>query len=170
MKALTVCQPWAWAIIHGGKLVENRTSVWSHRGDLAIHAGKRVSDRGVFSPLVVDAWRRKGGAVTEAIATDDVIRPSCPAGPLGAIIGIVTLVDVHISMPGCCDSPWAETSYQENGGKTRRDITHLVLENPRPVTPVPCLGKQSLWNVPPDIEDQVVFTDRDDMEWAWHTS
>lgn len=28
MKALTVQQPWAWAIIHGGKTVENRTQLW----------------------------------------------------------------------------------------------------------------------------------------------
>lgn len=37
MRALTVQQPWAWAIVHGGKDVENRTQAWSYRGPLAIH-------------------------------------------------------------------------------------------------------------------------------------
>jgi hypothetical protein len=39
MKALTVCQPWAWAIIHAPKRIENRTWRTSHRGPLAVHAG-----------------------------------------------------------------------------------------------------------------------------------
>ncbi len=46
MKAITIWQPWAWAIAEGLKPVENRT--WRPilgRGDLiAIHAGKKKSD------------------------------------------------------------------------------------------------------------------------------
>jgi hypothetical protein len=40
MKALSVCQPWAWAIIHGPKRIENRTRYTRHRGPLLIHASK----------------------------------------------------------------------------------------------------------------------------------
>ncbi|MHC4404130.1 MAG: ASCH domain-containing protein [Planctomycetota bacterium] len=40
MKALTICQPWAWAIIHGPKPVENRGWATKYRGPLAIHAGQ----------------------------------------------------------------------------------------------------------------------------------
>lgn len=40
MRALTVCQPWAWALIHGPKRIENRTWHTSYRGPLLIHAGK----------------------------------------------------------------------------------------------------------------------------------
>src|SRR4051794_10971425 len=40
MKALSVCQPWAWAIVHGVKTVENRSRPTSHRGPLVIHASK----------------------------------------------------------------------------------------------------------------------------------
>ena len=39
MRALTIKQPWAWAIIHGGKDIENRDWVTSYRGPLLIHAG-----------------------------------------------------------------------------------------------------------------------------------
>lgn len=47
MKVLTVRQPWAWAIFHAGKNVENRT--WQprsiKRGDtIAIHVAKKVVD------------------------------------------------------------------------------------------------------------------------------
>lgn len=40
MKALTICQPWAWAIVHGPKRIENRTWWTNYRGMIAIHAGK----------------------------------------------------------------------------------------------------------------------------------
>lgn len=38
MKALSVRQPWAWAIIHGGKTIENRPRRTQFRGTVAIHA------------------------------------------------------------------------------------------------------------------------------------
>lgn len=40
MKAISVMQPWAWAIVAGHKRVENRSWRTSYRGPLAIHAGK----------------------------------------------------------------------------------------------------------------------------------
>lgn len=42
VKALTIRQPWAWAIIHGGKDIENRSWNTHHRGPLVIHAGKAL--------------------------------------------------------------------------------------------------------------------------------
>jgi ASCH domain len=49
-RLLTIRQPWAWAIIYGGKDVENRSWLTKHRGPLLIHAGsafdpRRVRDR-----------------------------------------------------------------------------------------------------------------------------
>jgi hypothetical protein len=62
MRALTVRQPWAWAIVHGGKDVENRTRnlAGSYRGPVAIHAALRTTP---------DAWRDP--AVTAALETVD---------------------------------------------------------------------------------------------------
>jgi hypothetical protein len=40
MKALSVCQPWAWAIVSGLKTVENRSRPTRHRGLLVIHASR----------------------------------------------------------------------------------------------------------------------------------
>lgn len=153
MKVLTVQQPWAWAIIHGGKSVENRTQAWSYRGPLAIHAGTRWSERGGRSGLIWDALRDRFGWPTgpESARRDerpgfDVIRP------LGAIIGVVDLVDVHGAEDGCCDSPWGERSHAEHGGRTRRDVVHLVLDRPRPLpVPIPCRGALGLWTPPPGV-------------------
>jgi hypothetical protein len=37
---LSVCQPWAWAIVTGIKRVENRSRPTRHRGPLVIHASR----------------------------------------------------------------------------------------------------------------------------------
>lgn len=165
MKALTVQQPWAWAIIYGDKNIENRTQAWTYRGPLAIHAGARLSQRGMDSPLIGAAARRLG------------YHSHAPELLTAAILGVVDLVDVHHAEPepdcncmvpflegagnhspgcavfkGCCESPWAEREYVEHGGRTRRQITHLVCANPRPLPePIPWRGALGLWTPPADV-------------------
>jgi hypothetical protein len=160
VKALTVQQPWAWAIVHGGKDVENRTQMWSYRGPLAIHAGARWSQRGAdFDTLQrayavwlgFDQWSGLFGGHTAMPIdpkNDDRDRVLID---FGAIIGVVDLVDAHPDAD-CCH-PWGEQSYVEHGGTKRVDIVHLVLDNPRAVDPIPCPGRLGLWNLPPDIEE-----------------
>ncbi|AHJ86350.1 hypothetical protein 32HC_72 [Mycobacterium phage 32HC] len=144
MKALTVQQPWAWSIVHGGKLIENGTQLWTYRGPLAIHAGARWSERGEQSPLVRDTFRSAVGAEFNG--------GKLPHWKfeMGAILGVVDLVDCHPDA-GCC-KPWGESAYVEHGGRERRRITHLVLENPRPLAePIRCKGALGLWNPPADV-------------------
>ena len=43
MKALSIRQPWIYAILHLGKEVENRTWDTKYRGPLLLHAGKAMS-------------------------------------------------------------------------------------------------------------------------------
>jgi hypothetical protein len=134
MRCLTVQQPWAWAIFNG-KDIENRTQLWRYRGPLAIHAGARWSDRGDSSPLIQAATQ--GRSLVGAL-------------DLAAILGVVDLVDCHPDA-GCC-KPWGESAYVEHGGRERRRITHLVLENPRLLAePIPCKGALGLWTPPPDV-------------------
>ena len=40
MKAISIKQPWAWAILHAGKDVENRNWNTNFRGMVFIHVGK----------------------------------------------------------------------------------------------------------------------------------
>ena len=81
MKALTVRQPWASAIIWAGKDVENRSRPSSCRGRLWIHAGLRLE-------------------------AADVLPAGTPV-PRGAIIGYVTLTGC---VQGSA-SPWAIPGY-----------------------------------------------------------
>lgn len=153
MKALTVQQPWAWAIIHGDKTVENRTQLWKYRGPLAIHAGARWSTRGGASNLVRDAL----APYLTFGEFGQIHRPIDPAEhrdrlPFRAIIGTADLVDTHWGHGGCC-APWGETCYLDTTETRHCNIAHLVLENPRPVEPIDCPGRLGLWNLPPDIEE-----------------
>lgn len=142
MRVLTVRQPWAWAIIHGGKDVENRSRnlAGDHRGPVAIHAG-------LAEPALGDPRR----VATLALQKRRMDALSFGAGKVrGSIIGVVDLVDVHTSddigrmahlrgeWPTC--SRWAErTGY------------HLVLANPRPLTePIPFKGGLGLRKLNPD--------------------
>lgn len=151
MRVLTVRQPWAWAIIHGGKDVENRSTniAGGYRGHVAIHAGLAWDDEASTS----DSWV----TLSDALDAASVDVWDEPAGGRGAIIGVVDLTDVHrgyasfgcatdldeLCKPPC--SPWAQFTL---GVETY----HLVLANPRPLTePIPYRGALGLRTLPDDI-------------------
>lgn len=139
MRALTVKQPWAWAIIHAGKDVENRTRnvAGRYRGPLLIHASLTDDTAGWCDPLIVEAVKGE--------ARRGLFR--------GAIIGIVDLIDAHQAnhghrlIDGCCNSPWAE----------QWAAAHLVLANPRPFRPIFCRGALGLWKPLPDTIRKVAL-------------
>jgi hypothetical protein len=91
VKALSVRQPWAWAIIHAGKDIENRTWRTHYRGPLFIHASlarhsKTGMPRGIRSPRE-DALHF--GAIIGLVELVDVVERSRSkwfAGPLGWVI------------------------------------------------------------------------------------
>lgn len=140
MRALTVQQPWAWAIIHAGppKDVENRTRnvAGGYRGPVAIHAGLAKPEKHNLASL---AHRAAHGteAPTELV--------------FGAFIGVVDLVAVHEAVGEyavCCSSRWGEPH-----------VMHLELANPRPlVAPVPARGRLGLWT--PTVEQLLAIHER----------
>jgi hypothetical protein len=133
MKAITVQQPWAWAIVSGTKNVENRTNFGTWRPaqgtTIAIHAGMRWSD---------------GGAARIPWHPDQ-------QATAGAIVGTAYVHEVHYA-DGDCDpevcAEWGENAYREHAGRDRTDIVHLVLEHRRALREViPWRGALGLWNV-----------------------
>ena len=149
MRILTVRQPWAHAIVHGGKDVENRVRnvAGAYRGPVAIHAAQAWDDQA--------SWNAAMSTLAEAMEEhadgwDDV---------RGAIIGVVDLVGAHVVQQShagtnvCFDSttptgeicsPWAN-AYDEF--PAHRGY-HLVLANPRPLDePIPYRGALGLRNL-----------------------
>ena len=125
MKALTVHQPWAWAIISGRKRVENRTWSTRERGRIAIHShGERDSER---------RWRDLAAMLEDAATWN-----ACIESPRGAILGTVELVD-------CVE----ESDDYSFAGPPHYGF---VLANPRPLRkPIQVPGRQKFWTVPPNI-------------------
>lgn len=135
MRAITVRQPWAWQIVNQGKNIENRTRniAGKYRGPVAIHAGLKPDQ---------EALRRLPKRAPEWVTAPRVF-------DYGVILGVVDLVDVHMSnsrFPAdepCCASEWAEPG-----------SWHLVLANPRPIPlneQPKCRGALGLWTPPADI-------------------
>jgi hypothetical protein len=135
MRVLTVRQPWAWAIIYGGKDVENRARniAGSYRGPVAIHAGLGYD----VTAYASETW--PAGVTRTAVAGKRV---------RGAVIGVVDLDDVHrAELPGasCCGSRWAQD-----------DAWHLMFANIRPLsTPVPARGRLGLWRPDADLSGAI---------------
>ena len=162
LRVLTVRQPWAWAIIHGGKDVENRVrSLGPYRGPVAIHASLAL-DHEYDVRLISEAVGRlarstRAGLDLVAKRAGDTRTPGNEIterfGNLGAVIGAVDLVgehhadDVTPTFCGVCPdghcgcSPWAMPDHH-----------HLELDNPRPLaTPIPAKGRLGLWRPNPDL-------------------
>lgn len=152
-RILTVRQPWAWAIIHGGKTVENRVRniAGDYRGPVLIHAAQQVD---------LAAFSGQSAPLTAAVtayneANTDVLKSGPWHAHRGAIIGVVDLVDVHL---GSRRSEWCW--HDDRGMKDRcsswgeDDSFHLVLANPRALDePIPYTGALGLRRSPFNVED-----------------
>src|SRR3954451_14579731 len=85
MKALSIKQPWAWLIVHGGKDIENRPWKTKIRGRILVHASKAID---------VDALADFSNVLPDSLM-------------LGGIIGSIEIV-------GCVkesDSKWFQGPY-----------------------------------------------------------
>ncbi len=153
MIAISIRQPWVWAILHLGKRIENREQRWRYRGEVMLHASSfgRFTDaqlrtqleRGEFAPT-----KPQNEVLDELESAFDMAKDSGVVNPpkvtprvlfgdhSGAIVGRARIVDCVENS----DSWWFVGPFG------------LVLEDVRPIaTPVPCKGALGLWAVPADV-------------------
>jgi hypothetical protein len=145
MRALTIHQPWAWAIAHGHKRVENRHQGHSYRGTLLIHAGLKINEAAFDETLVQVAIHTQLMRLSELTGrhgqVDHVLDQM--RGTAGCVIGVADLVDVHRDNGSCCGS-WAE-----------RDRWHYVVEHPKAIQPIQARGYQGFWVPEIEVADEV---------------
>ena len=92
LRALTVKQPWAWAILHAGKNIENRS--WQNQytlGTIAIHAGSARVDldllpRGVRRPSDDELVHGAIIGVVDVVKVVERYRSKWFVGPLGWLL------------------------------------------------------------------------------------
>lgn len=98
---LSLRQPWAWAVLHAGKTIENRKWNTSFRGDFFIHAAKGLTwaefEDAARTIEIVMGWDR---------ATRVERMPSFPELARGGVVGRARLVDVIPPCDGPCEHMW----------------------------------------------------------------
>jgi hypothetical protein len=144
LKALSIRQPWAWAILHAGKDVENRDWNPRHgygrrdlgfRGEFLIHACMRPN------PTRVQREASEFFAFCEAHCIG--LPDGATAGELflhcGGIVGSARVIDIR---PNGVEpeSPWAIDGQ-----------VGLVLDDVRPLPFAPCKGALGFWEVPASV-------------------
>ncbi len=127
MKALSIRQPWAWLIVHGGKDIENRSWHTKFRGRFLVHAAKGMT---------VKEWVSASDfCIAQGIHDTPFDMPDFDRLERGGIIGSVELVDsVDTSA-----SPW----YMGEKG--------FVLVDPKPLPFVPLKGRLGFFDVPLEL-------------------
>jgi hypothetical protein len=123
MKALTVCQPYADALM-GPKRIENRKQRRNHRGPLLIHAGKSHRWMETLTAAELATWPEYDPSKLK----------------FGYIIGKVDVVACEPFDRAKHPSPWASGRYC------------LITVNPRRlVKPIPYLGALGMFDVPDEL-------------------
>jgi hypothetical protein len=142
MKALSILQPWAWAIAKGHKAVENRTwvppaGVVGSR--IALHASAKKVGKG------------DQGDFVELLEEFDIVYPNdiWPSMPYGAVVAVAT-VKGYVNTAGAKTLPrdvyrWFNGPY----GWLLADVLDLP-------EPVPAKGSLGLWVMPSDVETKVL--------------
>lgn len=151
MKAISLWNPWAFLIAVGAKRYETRSWMTPHRGPMAIHAGKRWTQR-----MARQCYEEPFFTILSSAGIRFPAR--LPSDPLilgfatGAVLAVADLVSVTR----------AENVLPQLGPQERAfgDFTHgryawqyeNVVRLPKPVL---CTGRQGLFDLPAEVEDRV---------------
>lgn len=166
VRAISVRNYWAWAIVYAGKNPENRSNGalgWRHRGLTLIQTGAKLDaalnaclwwDAEFKAHLEVPADDPRQTALAQLARSVHCASAESQRALAvrSAVIGVGELVDIHREEAGCCP-PWGEGVHWSLDRKLRTNWTaHLVWRNVRPVwPPIDCKGKLGLWRPPSDV-------------------
>lgn len=126
MIALSIRQPWAWAIMRAGKDIENRDWMTEYRGRILVHASKGGTKKD---------YEFARGYIQERTS---LVVPDKKEIVVGAILGAVTVVD-------CVDGSDSAWFMGPQG---------FVLKDPYELPePVYCKGKLKFFGVSREVAD-----------------
>lgn len=120
MKALSIKQPWAWAILNG-KPVENRTWPTRFTGPFLIHASKTFDNDGYY-------WIMENHL---ALFKGPITMPGPKRFEMGGVVGKARMVD-------CVDSHNSPWFFGPRG---------FVIENAEPLPFYPCKGALGFFDI-----------------------
>lgn len=136
-RALSIRQPWAWAIINGLKGVENRTWKSNYRGRLFVHAAK-------YEDLDSVSWVMARAADQLGIATHQAMESYLRHRDLGCVIGEVQMIGCVEGRDARPQDPW----YFGPCG--------FVLSDPIRYKPIPCRGHLGIFPLPDWFDENLL--------------
>lgn len=152
MKALSLRQPWAAAVLHLGKVVENRRWNTRFRGEFLIHAAKAMT-----RAELEDAFEFCEDVL--GVARTFEIGEAFKDLPLGAIVGRARLVDVVPPrpeyMPEGLEQHYPEALRAGGWRWHMREQYGFVLADVRATPLVACRGALGFFEVPADVVSQL---------------
>lgn len=98
--ALSIRQPWAWLIIHGGKDIENRNWLTRFRGRLLVHASKGMKTEDYHQCARFLASDSRIAHLIKSL-------PAMKDLPRGGIVGSIDVIDCVTES----NSPWFVGDY-----------------------------------------------------------
>jgi hypothetical protein len=153
MRALTIRNPWAWAIAHGHKKVENRTWV--------------PHIRNLRTFIAISASKEREVPATHTLKVNELC-PTFPQGGMefGAVVAVVRLVGL-LQLDEYCDvvdqmwhhkelswPQWCEQNplWRRWAFGPRCWVFDDVFKLPKPV---PCKGSLGLWMLPDSVLEPI---------------
>ena len=124
LRALTLIQPWAWLVVHGGKRIENRGWSTQLRGEFLVHAAKGMTREQYYGALAFTAK-----------AAPEVSVPPAESLERGGIVGVAEIF-------GVLPRPVSDAS---RDGWRMLGQFGFQLRNVRPLPFLPCRGLQRWW-------------------------
>lgn len=145
VKAITLIQPWATLIAQGEKWIETRSWATSHRGKLAIHAGKKIDYEACKQPEIKKALIEHGYDDPRELPTSSVIAICV----MGDCIKMVESTDsvFKAKVPG-----YTFTEKEQAFGDYAPGRYAWMLASTKAITPVTAKGALRLWNWDGDIK------------------
>lgn len=143
MKALSLWQPWASAIVAGYKKIETRHWKTYYRGPILIHAAK--TDMGIkdYQSMLTKTLDNRGkyrgvGHFRYMNTVYDL--------PRGAIVAVAKLADVKTVLPDFTKRLSVQEKFWGNYDNLRYA---WMLEDIEPLSPLPYRGRQGLFEIDP---------------------
>ena len=119
MKALSIRQPWAWAIIHARKDIENRKWNTKYRGSFFVHAAKKFDRQGYD-------WLLQNKELLHIASL-----PQPTEFRSGGLIGTVNIID-------CVEDHGSNWFFGPYG---------FLLEDPKPIDFIPYKGQLGFFSI-----------------------
>jgi len=159
-RCLSVCQPWAWAIVRGFKTIENRGRSTNYRGWLGIHASGSNRHLTLDNDLLLQNMHPTIAEAMNARAAYCDEHKNAPffaaGGKAPGIIGAVRVV-------GCCQFDITRLQAEAEAAGVRGSIDvapaewaqgpfcWLLADGVEFDEPIGCKGRLNLWQPPADV-------------------